>query len=92
MKQVRGRMRMPEITICYGMTETSPVSTQTRVDDPLEKRVSSVGRIHPHVEIKIIDPDTGRTVPRGTAGRAAHPRLLRNAGVLERSGRDRRVD
>ena len=68
MKQVRGRMRMPEITICYGMTETSPVSTQTRVDDPLEKRVSSVGRIHPHVEIKIVDPDTGRTVPRGTAG------------------------
>ena len=68
MKQVRGRMRMPEITICYGMTETSPVSTQTRVDDPLEKRVSSVGRIHPHVEIKIVDPDNGRTVPRGTAG------------------------
>ena len=68
MKQVRGRMHMPEITICYGMTETSPVSTQTRVDDPLDKRVGSVGRIHPHVEIKIIDPDNGRTVPRGTAG------------------------
>ena len=68
MKQVRGRMHMPEITICYGMTETSPVSTQTRVDDPLDKRVASVGRIHPHVEIKIIDPDNGRTVPRGTAG------------------------
>ena len=68
MKQVRGRMHVPEITICYGMTETSPVSTQTRVDDPLDKRVASVGRIHPHVEIKIIDPDNGRTVPRGTAG------------------------
>ena len=68
MKQVRGRMHVPEITICYGMTETSPVSTQTRVDDPLDKRVGSVGRIHPHVEIKIIDPDSGRTVPRGTSG------------------------
>ena len=68
MKQVRGRMHMPEITICYGMTETSPVSTQTRVDDPVDKRVGSVGRIHPHVEIKIVDPDNGRTVPRGTAG------------------------
>ena len=68
MKQVRGRMHVPEITICYGMTETSPVSTQTRVDDPLDKRVGSVGRIHPHVEIKIIDPDSGRTVPRGRSG------------------------
>ena len=68
MKQVRGRMHMPEITICYGMTETSPVSTQTRVDDPVAKRVGSVGRIHPHVEIKIIDPDSGRTNPRGTSG------------------------
>ena len=68
MKQVRGRMHVPEITICYGMTETSPVSTQTRVDDPLDKRVGSVGRIHPHVEIKIIDPDNGGTVPRGTSG------------------------
>ena len=68
MKQVRGRMHAPEITICYGMTETSPVSTQTRVDDPLDKRVGSVGRIHPHVEIKIIDPGCGRTVPRGTSG------------------------
>ena len=68
MKQVRGRMHAPEITICYGMTETSPVSTQTRVDDPLDKRVGSVGRIHPHVEIKIIDPGSGRTVPRGTSG------------------------
>ena len=68
MKQVRGRMHMPEITICYGMTETSPVSTQTRVDDPVAKRVGTVGRIHPHVEIRIADPESGRTVPRGTAG------------------------
>ena len=68
MKQVRERMNVREITICYGMTETSPVSTQTRVDDSVEKRVSSVGRIHPHVEIKVIDPETGRIVPRGTSG------------------------
>ena len=68
MKQVRERMNVGEITICYGMTETSPVSTQTRVDDPVEKRVGSVGRIHPHVEIKVVDPESGRIVPRGTSG------------------------
>lgn len=68
MKQVRERMNVKEITICYGMTETSPVSTQTRVDDPVEKRVGSVGRIHPHVEIKVVDPESGRTVPRGASG------------------------
>ena len=68
MKQVRERMNVREITICYGMTETSPVSTQTRVDAPLDKRVGSVGQIHPHVEIKIIDPATGLVVPRGTSG------------------------
>ena len=68
MKQVRERMNVTEITICYGMTETSPVSTQTRVDDPVEKRVGSVGRIHPHVEIKVIDPESGRVVQRGTSG------------------------
>ena len=68
MKQVRERMNVTEITICYGMTETSPVSTQTRVDDPVEKRVGSVGRIHPHVEIKVIDPKSGEVVPRGTSG------------------------
>jgi fatty-acyl-CoA synthase len=59
---------MPEVTICYGMTETSPVSTQSAVDDPLDKRVSTVGRIHPHVEIKIVDPSTGTVVPRGQSG------------------------
>ena len=68
MRQVQERMNMTEITICYGMTETSPVSTQTRVDDPVEKRVGSVGRIHPHVEIKIVDAETGRVVPRGQTG------------------------
>src|SRR5204862_115622 len=68
MKKVQSKMHMPEVTICYGMTETSPVSTQSATDDPLEKRVSTVGRVHPHVEIKIVSPETGMTVPRGTAG------------------------
>ena len=68
MKQVVSRMGMTEVQICYGMTETSPVSTQTRADDPLERRVSTVGRVLPHVEVKIIDPDTGLTVPRGIPG------------------------
>ncbi|MFY9807292.1 MAG: AMP-binding protein [Pseudonocardiaceae bacterium] len=68
MKQVVERMGMTEVTICYGMTETSPVSTQTRADDTLDRRVSTVGRVHPHLEVKIVDPDTGLTVPRGTPG------------------------
>ena len=68
MKQVRERMHIDEITICYGMTETSPVSTQTRVDDPVEKRVATVGPVHPHVEVQIVDPETGRLVPRGQSG------------------------
>jgi fatty-acyl-CoA synthase len=68
MKRVRTDMHMPEVTIACGMTETSPVSTQTAVDDPVEKRVSTVGRAHPHVEVKIVDPATGATVPRGTPG------------------------
>ncbi len=67
MKQVLGKMHIPEMTICYGMTETSPVSTQTGTDDPLELRVGSVGRVHPHVEIKIVDEE-GRTVARGERG------------------------
>ena len=61
-------MHMPEVTICYGMTETSPVSTQTSRDDPLDKRVSTVGRVHPHVEVKIVEPATGRIVQRGESG------------------------
>jgi fatty-acyl-CoA synthase len=68
MKRVVSDMHMEEVTICYGMTETSPVSTQTRRDDPLEKRVGSVGRVHPHVEVKIVDPATGRTVAGGEPG------------------------
>jgi fatty-acyl-CoA synthase len=68
MKQVMSRMSMREVSICYGMTETSPVSVQTRVDDSVERRVSTVGRAGPHLEVKVIDPATGVTVPRGTPG------------------------
>jgi fatty-acyl-CoA synthase len=68
MKKVQTLLHMPEVTICYGMTETSPVSTQTGVNDPIDKRTATVGRVHPHVEVKIIDPATGRTVPRGSPG------------------------
>lgn len=68
MKQVVERMGMAEVSIAYGMTETSPVSTQTRVDDSLDRRVSTVGRTMPHLESKVIDPETGLTVPRGTPG------------------------
>jgi len=68
MKSVIARMHMRAVTICYGMTETSPVSTQSATDDPLEKRVGTVGRVHPHVEVKIVDALTGAVVPRGERG------------------------
>ncbi len=68
MKKVIELMHMSEVEICYGMTETSPVSTQTRIDAPLEKRVGTVGLIHPHLEIKIVDPETSKVVPVGKAG------------------------
>jgi fatty-acyl-CoA synthase len=68
MKRLIAEMHMRDVTICYGMTETSPVTFQSRRDDPLERRVATVGQIHPHVEAKIVDPDTGAVVPRGSAG------------------------
>jgi fatty-acyl-CoA synthase len=68
MKQVEARMGMRDFVIGYGMTETSPVSTMTTVDDPIEKRVSTVGHPFPHVECKIVEPATGKVVPRGTPG------------------------
>ena len=68
MKRVQTHMGMTEVTIAYGMTETSPVSTQSSPDDPLDKRVTTVGRVHPHAEIKIVDPATGTVVPRGAPG------------------------
>ena len=67
MKRVQREMHMPEVTICYGMTETSPVSTQTLTDDPLDKRTGTVGRVHPHIEVKIVAAG-GEIVPRGTPG------------------------
>ncbi|WP_326810397.1 AMP-binding protein [Streptomyces scopuliridis] len=68
MKRVVAEMNMAEVSICYGMTETSPVSTQTRRDDNLERRTGTVGRALPHIEVKVIDPVSGVTLPRGTAG------------------------
>jgi fatty-acyl-CoA synthase len=68
MKRVMSEMHMSEVTIAYGMTETSPVSCQTRPDDDTERRVSTVGRVHPHVEVKIINPDNGLVLPRGEPG------------------------
>jgi fatty-acyl-CoA synthase len=67
MKRVQSQMNMREVTIAYGMTETSPVSTQSAVDDPLERRVSTVGRVQPHLEIQIVD-EQGQPVPRGVTG------------------------
>ncbi len=68
MKEVVERLHMPEVAIGYGMTETSPISTLSALDDPLERRVSTVGRVQPHLEIGVRDPATGRVVPRGVAG------------------------
>ena len=68
MRQVIDRMHMEDVTIAYGMTETSPVSTQTGADDPLERRVGTVGRVHPHLEVKVVDPSTGNIVARGETG------------------------
>jgi fatty-acyl-CoA synthase len=67
MRRVIAEMHMKQITICYGMTETSPVSFQSSIDDPLEKRVTTVGRIHPHVQMKLVD-SAGHVVPRGSPG------------------------
>jgi fatty-acyl-CoA synthase len=68
MKQVKSAMHMSDVAIAYGMTETSPVSTQTRLGTPLAKQVGTVGQVHPHVEIKIIDPQTSQVVPVGVQG------------------------
>jgi fatty-acyl-CoA synthase len=68
MKRVVSEMHMADVTICYGMTETSPVSTQTTVDDDMERRVATVGRVGPHLEVKVVDPESGRVLPRGSNG------------------------
>ena len=84
MTQVRERMHMDEVTIICGMTETSPVSTQTAPGDPIDKRVETVGRVHPHVEVKVVDPRDGRDRAARDARRAMHARLQRHARLLER--------
>jgi len=66
--EIRSRMHLDDFAIACGMTETSPVATQTAPDDPLDKQVGTVGRAHPHVEVKIVDPETGATLPRGIPG------------------------
>ena len=76
MRRVIDPMNMREVTIAYGMTETSPVSFQSATDDPMERRVSTVGRIHPHLEVKMVDLE-GRIVPRGDARRTAAPAAIR---------------
>jgi fatty-acyl-CoA synthase len=68
MKQCISAMHMEEVAICYGMTETSPVSTQTATDDTIDRRVGTVGRVHPHVEVSVRDPETGRVLERGETG------------------------
>jgi fatty-acyl-CoA synthase len=68
MKKVHSSMHMPEVTVMYGMTETSPVSTQSAIGDPFDKQVGTVGRVYPHVEIKVVDPATGEIVERGETG------------------------
>ncbi|MEV0847438.1 AMP-binding protein [Streptomyces sp. NPDC049954] len=68
MKRVVAEMHMAEVSICYGMTETSPVSVQTRSDDDLERRTATVGRVLPHIEVKVVDPVSGVTLPRGGTG------------------------
>ena len=89
MKRCVNDMHMAEVSIAYGMTETSPVSCQTRSDDDLDRRTATIGRVHPHVEIKIVDPATGETVERGRDRRVLHPRLLGDARLLGGPGEDR---
>ena len=90
MKQAHRRPASTEMTICYGMTETSPVSTQNRTDDTFEQKVGTVGRVGPHLEIKVVDPVTGETLPRGRGGRVLHQGLLGDARLLGAAGQDRR--
>ena len=80
------------MTICYGMTETSPVSTQNRTDDTFEQKVGTVGRVGPHLEIKIVDPVTGETLPRGHGRRVLHQGLLGDARLLGAARQDGRGD
>ena len=82
MKQVQSLMHMRDVAIAYGMTETSPVCTQTRIGAPLDKQVGTVGQVHPHVEIKIVDPADRSGGAGRRARRAVHARLQRDARLL----------
>jgi fatty-acyl-CoA synthase len=90
MRRVMERMHMPEISICYGMTETSPVSFQTAIDDTAERRVATVGRVHPHLEIKVVDPD-GRIVPVGERGEICTRGYSVMLGYWDQDGKTREV-
>ncbi|MBV8157423.1 MAG: AMP-binding protein, partial [Dyella sp.] len=90
MRRVVNEMHMSEVTIAYGMTETSPVSFQTTPDDPLERRVDSVGRIHPHLEVKLVD-EQGRIAPRGTPGELCTRGYSVMLGYWEDDARTREV-
>ena len=83
MRQVIDRMHASEITICYGLTEASPVFTQTRTDDTLERKCETVGTRHPEVEVRVVDPETGRGLPAERARRVLLPRLQRHEGLLQ---------
>ncbi len=92
MKQVISRMGMAEVTICYGMTETSPVSTQTALDDDVDHRTGTVGQTIEHLESKVVDPATGLTVAARRPRRAVHPGIFGDARLLGPAGEDRRGD
>ena len=92
MKQVLNEMNMTDVTIAYGMTETSPVSTQTMTTDTIDRRVSTVGRVHPHVEIKIIDPESGETVERGRDGELCTRGYSVMLGYWNDPAADHRID
>jgi Acyl-CoA synthetases (AMP-forming)/AMP-acid ligases II len=91
MKKVQSQMNMHEVTIAYGMTETSPVSTQCATDDPVERRVSTVGQVLPHIEIKIVDPE-GKAVPRGATGEFCTRGYSVMKGYWNDAGEDPRGD
>ncbi len=89
MKRVIAEMHASEITIAYGLTEGSPVMTQTSTDDPIELRVSTVGQNLPGIEVRVVNPETNTAVPAGHAGGGGLPRLQRHEGLLQHAGRDR---
>ena len=92
MRQVIDKMHASEMTICYGLTEASPVFTQTTTDDTLERKCETVGRKHDEVEVRVVDPETGEDCPPGVPGELLLPRLQHHEGLLQdaRGDRERR--